>query len=442
MNLRSSLKNPHRTRKELFLDEISPETVGRRVEVSGWVEEQREHGSLIFQVLRDSRGSIQVVYTKSRLGKKFEDVKKTTLQSYVAVGGLVAKSKSRRFEVEIIAEDYEVIGLARHPLPLDPSGEIPANLDIRLDNRPLDLRNPRVKAIFAIRAKFLAVTREILSEEGFIEVQTPKIIGSASEGGADLFRVDYFGRAAFLAQSPQLYKEQLTMSLERVFEIATYFRAEKFHTTRHLNEFTSVDVEAAMMYKEDVMKLLEKLVCEATSRLKDSAREEFEILGVDPPTAKGPFPVLTYKEALSIVKSKGLELPFGEDLSSEALKLISAEYPGYYFIIDWPLTTKPFYIRPRDNDPELSESFDLMHGALELASGGQRIHERELLEERLKANGLNPEDFRDHLKFFDWGMPLHSGWGFGADRFIMLLTGRTNIREAVLYPRDPSRLRP
>jgi aspartyl-tRNA synthetase len=232
------------------------------------------------------------------------------------------------------------------------------------------------------------------------------------------------------------------MSLERVFEISTYFRAEKFHTTRHLNEFTSVDIEAAMMYKFDVMRVLENLVCEVTSGLEDNARKEFEELGVNPPEAKKPFPVITYQDALEAIRSKGLNLPFGEDISGEALRLLSTSYPGYYFIIDWPLSTKPFYIRPHSDNPELSESFDLMHGALELASGGQRIHEKNLLVERLKANNLNPEDFTDHLKFYDWGMPPHSGWGFGADRFVMLISGASNIREAVLYPRDPSRLKP
>lgn len=442
MSLRYNLRGHSLRRKKLFLDEISPKIEGRIVEVTGWVEEQRDLGSIVFQVLRDSRGSIQVVYSKKRLGKAFEEVKETTLQSYVAVRGVVVKSKSKKYPVEISAEDYEVVSLAKHPLPLDPSGEIPASLDTRLDNRPLDLRNPRVKAVFSLRAKFLELTRGILSSEGFIEVQTPKIIGSSSEGGADLFKVDYFGRAAFLAQSPQLYKEQLTMSLERVFEVSTYYRAEKFHTTRHLNEFTSVDIEAAMMYKRDVMGVLEKLVCEVTEGLMDVARSEFEALEVEPPRAKSPFPVIAYEQVLEALRSKGLELPFGEDLGTEALRLLSQEFPNYYFIIDWPLVAKPFYIRPSPDKPNLSESFDLMFGSLELASGGQRIHERELLEERLRANNLNPSDFREHLKFFDWGMPPHSGWGFGADRFVMLVTRFSNIREVVLYPRDPERLRP
>ncbi|MGC8969718.1 MAG: aspartate--tRNA(Asn) ligase [Conexivisphaera sp.] len=419
---------------------MTPEIEGRTVEVTGWVEEQRDLGSLVFQVLRDSRGSAQVVYDRSRLGDAMEEVRSTTLQSYVYVRGEVVRGRSRRFPVEIRAAEYEVLGPARHPLPLDPSGAVPAGLDVRLDNRPLDLRNPRTAAIFSIRAKFLRAAREYLRGRGFLEVSTPKIIGSAAEGGADLFELEYFGRKAYLAQSPQLYKEQLTMSLERVFEIALYYRAEKFNTQRHLNEFTSVDVEAAMFDKRDAMELLEGLVSEAGNAAVDESGREYEVLGREPPRARAPFPVITYSQALEALRAKGLELPFGEDLGGEALRLLAEEHGGYYFITDWPLDAKPFYIQPGEGG--LSESFDLMFGQLELASGGERIHDRRLLEERLRAKGLDPEGFREHLKFYDWGMPPHSGWGFGADRYLMVMTGVGNIRETVLYPRDPTRLTP
>ncbi|MFP3208771.1 MAG: aspartate--tRNA(Asn) ligase [Nitrososphaeria archaeon] len=416
----------------------SPE--GSTVEVTGWVEEQRDLGSLIFQVLRDSRGVAQVVYDRSRIGEAIKEVRGTTLQSYVYVRGEVVRGRSRKFPVEIRASEYRLLAPARHPLPLDPSGSVPAGLDVRLDNRPLDLRNPRTAAIFRMRANFLRAAREYLRGAGFLEVNTPKIIGSAAEGGADLFELDYFGRKAYLAQSPQLYKEQLTMSLERVFEIAFYYRAEKFNTQRHLNEFTSVDVEAAMFDKWDAMDLLEGLVVEAGGSAIDESRRELEELGREPPKASRPFPVITYAQALEILRTKGLELPFGEDLRGEAVKLLAEELGGYYFIVDWPLDAKPFYIQPGEGG--LSESFDLMFGELELASGGERIHERGLLEERLRAKGLNPEEFRDHLKFYDWGMPPHSGWGFGADRYLMIVAGVNNIRETVLYPRDPTRLTP
>jgi aspartyl-tRNA synthetase len=429
-----------RLRKELFLDGVTPALEGRTVEVTGWVEEQRDLGSLVFQVLRDSRGSAQVVYDKSRIGDAVDEVRTTTLQSYVYVRGEVVRGRSHKFPVEIRASEYEVLGPVRRQLPLDPSGGVPAGLDVRLDNRPLDLRNPRTSAIFSIRAKFLRAAREYLRSSGFIEVNTPKIIGSAAEGGADLFDLEYFGRKAYLAQSPQLYKEQLTMSLERVFEIAFYYRAEKFNTQRHLNEFTSVDVEAAMFDKRDAMDLLEGLVAEAGGAAIDESRREFEALGRDPPRAERPFPVITYVQALESLRAKGLNLAFGEDLGGDAVRLLAEEHGGYYFIVDWPLDAKPFYIQPGGNG--LSESFDLMFGQLELASGGERIHERGLLEERLRAKGLDPEGFKDHLKFYEWGMPPHSGWGFGADRYLMVITGVNNIRETVLYPRDPTRLTP
>jgi len=429
-----------RLRKGLFLDGITPDMEGKPVEITGWVEEQRDLGSLIFQVLRDSRGSAQVVYDRAKLGGSMDDVRGTALQSYVHVRGDVVRGKSRKFPLEVRAEEYEVLGPVRRPLPLDPSGNVPAGLDVRLDNRPLDLRNPRTAAIFSIRAKFLRAARDYFARSGFVEVNTPKIIGSAAEGGADLFELEYFGRKAYLAQSPQLYKEQLTMALERVFEIAFYYRAEKFNTQRHLNEFTSVDVEAAMFDKRDAMDLLEGLVVEAGNSAIDGSAAEFEALGRDPPRASAPFPVITYAQALEALRAKGLNLAFGEDLGGDAVRVLAEEYGGYYFIVDWPLEAKPFYIQPSGDG--LSESFDLMFGQLELASGGERIHDGPLLEERLRAKGLNPEGFREHLKFYEWGMPPHSGWGFGADRYLMVVAGVNNIRETVLYPRDPTRLTP
>ncbi len=307
-------------------------------------------------------------------------------------------------------------------IPIDPASKVKSELNTKINNRPLDLRVPEERAVFLTRAKAMQVIREFLISFGFVEVDTPKIIATASEGGAELFKFDYFGRPAYLAQSPQLYKEELVLSLGRVFEIAHYYRAEKSNTVKHLNEFTSVDIEAAMASREDVMKIIEGLVKEMYRKLE--VKSEFH----------DSFPVYSYKD---IVKHAGLK--FGDDLSSDVLNDFGRG-KGFYFIVDWPLSLKPFYTMPRGD--QLSESFDLMYGGLEIASGGQRIHSYELLSERLRASGLDPESFSEHLKVYRWGMPPHSGWGMGLDRLMMVLMNRENIREVVLYPRDSRHLAP
>lgn len=411
--------------------------------IAGWIEDVRPLGNLLFITIRDPKGLAQAVFKRGEVSKEvFEEASSLSSQSYVVVKGRVQKSKSRAIPYEVVVQELKVLNRAKHPLPLDPTGRIPASLDVRLDARPLSLRNPAEAAVFKIKAGLLRASRRVLEEEGFIEVDTAKIIGAAAEGGAELFELDYFGRTAYLAQSPQLYKEQLTLSLEKVYEVAHYFRAERSHTTRHLNEFLSLDIEAALYDKFDVMDVLEKMVVEAVKEVREENARDFEVLGFEPEVPKAPFEIITYRKALEELRAKGIEKKFGDDLEMEDLRILGEIHKGYYFIVDWPLKLKPFYIRPHSEDESLSESFDLMYSWLELASGGQRIHERELLERGLKRMGLRIKSFEHHLKVFDWGMPPHSGWGLGVDRWTMVVCGKRNIRETVLYPRDDQRLTP
>jgi len=423
----------------LTIAEANSRAVGSLVSISGWIEDIRPLGSLLFAVVRDVNSSIQLVFDRSSKDA-FEIALNTPRQSYVLANGLLQESKSKNYPKEVRVFEMSVLNEAKHPLPLDPTGRVDANLDVRLDARALDLRNPKVSAIFKIKSSFLSAARAYLRDRGFIEVNTPKIIGAAAEGGAELFKVKYFDREAYLAQSPQLYKEELTLSLQRVFEVASYFRAEKSHTTRHLNEFLSLDAEAALFGKEDAMKLLEELVATSLKVIKEERDEEFKLLDISLSIPSTPFERITYTDALQYITGAGREVRFGEDLDSESLKLLSSKFHGYYFITDWPAETKPFYIKPSDG--RLTESFDLMAGALELASGGERVASRKLLEERLISKNLNPKDFESHLRCYDWGMPPHAGWGFGVDRFIANICNLGNIREAVLYPRDETRLTP
>jgi aspartyl-tRNA synthetase len=301
-----------------------------------------------------------------------------------------------------------------------------------------------VSTIFKIRALASSSIRENLTTEGYLEVNTPKIIGTASEGGANLFSFDYFKKKAYLAQSPQLYKEQLVVALDRVFEIGPYFRAEKSHTVRHLSEFISVDTEAAFVDYIYSMSNLEELVRKIVSVISDKFRnsvstEENPILNSK---HVGPIAKITYKQCLDYLSNRGGKIEFGEDLTDSSLRVLGEKHDGFYFITDWPTNLKPFYIQEKNNNPELSESFDLQYGYLELASGGTRLHDKDHLRSRLEKKGLRSQDFAEHLKAFDWGIPPHAGWGLGFDRLIMTLTNFQNVREVVLFPRDVDRLVP
>ena len=304
------------------------------------------------------------------------------------------------------------------------------------------MRNQKTASIFKLRSKVLASIRETLIKRKFIEINTPKIIGSASEGGADLFELDYFGKQAYLAQSPQLYKEQMTIGLERVYEISSFYRAEKSHTGRHLSEFTSVDIEAAMMDYTDVMDVLEAIVVDVFKNTSENCKTEQEEIGYEIKIPNSPFEKVTYTKALEELAGLDLKIEFGEDLLDSHLRSLGEKHAGFFFLTDWPMKLKPFYIHEKDDDPTLSRSFDLQYGYLELSSGGRRLHDPEQLRTRLKEQELDPKNFEDHLKTFGWGMPPHSGWGMGLDRLMTVLIGIDNVREVVLYPRDPDRLKP
>jgi len=420
------------------ISDLSVDLIGKQVTLGGWIEDLRKLGKMTFITLRDVSGISQVI-VKGELNDNLGEINR---QSVVSVKGIVQETKAHDFEFEIKAEEIDVLGKAIHPLPVDPIGRLESNIDTRLNHRALDMRNQKTASIFKLRHQVLQILRKTFVEKKFIEITTPKIIGSASEGGADLFSLDYFGRKAYLAQSPQLYKEQMTIGLERVFEISNFYRAEKSHTGRHLSEFTSVDIEAAFMDYNDVMDVLEDLMMNVYKYTSENCKKEQELIGHTIEVPKSPFERITYSQAIDEVKSAGEKVEFGDDLLDSHLRIVGNNHPGFFFLTDWPMKLKPFYIREKDENPELSRSFDLQYGYLELSSGGTRLHDPEMLKARLREQGLNPADFADHLQAFDWGMPPHSGWGMGLDRLMTTLIGIDNVREVVLYPRDPDRLKP
>jgi len=426
--------------RRYYAKEILGLPEGSKCIVRGWVEDIRPLGKLMFITVRDRTGLAQIVLNRKVAGEEaFKIGENLTRQSIIEASGRVQRSRSENVPMEVLVESLKLLSKSNPPFPIDPTGRVFSSLDKRLDARALDLRNPQVMAIFKIRHTVLKSIRETFYRLGFIEVNTPKIIGQAAEGGANLFKLSYFDKKAYLAQSPQLYKEQLTMSLERVFEIAQYFRAEKSNTLRHVCEFTSLDMEAAYMDEFDVMEVAEEVVCNVLRDVKKENSEELDILGAKLPTFERPFKRISYTEAIEKLREKR-RIEWGEDLQTGDLRVLGRAFKEFYFIYHWPLAIKPFYIERLDD--KLSRSFDLMHGYLELASGGKRVSSREELERRLIEQNLDPKDFEYHLKTFDYGMPPHSGWGLGVDRLLMVITGKNNIRETILYPRDPKRLVP
>jgi len=430
-------------RRTHYSVEVRPELDGQEVTLFGWVQEIRDLGGIRFIILQDREGTVQITVPRKKVSSEVLS-KSDALQRRYSIGvkGVVKKTEITPRGVEVIPKEIKIFGTASPQLPIDITGKVPAQLEVRLDARALDLCREENIAIFKIQHTAVEAIRNFLFERGFIEVHTPRIIASATEGGAALFPVDYFERKAFLAQSPQLYKEQLVMSLEKVFEIGPFFRAEESHTRRHLSEFVSIDIEQAFASAEDVMQLLEQLMQHTCRVVGEKCKRELAILKHRVDVPEIPFKRLTYDQVLEDLKKEDIEIPWGEDIPTPAFRTLGKIHPCFYFITDWPTQSKAFYIKPRDDNPEICEGFDLMWRWIELSSGGTRIASKELLVKRLKEKGLNPESFKYHLQAFDYGMPPHAGWAIGLERLTMMLTGKKNIREVTLYPRDKFRLTP
>ena len=426
-----------------YTSNVTPEIDGQEVTLFGWVQEIRDLGGIRFIILQDREGTIQITIPKKRIPPEVLG-KSDLLQKRfsIAVKGTVKKTNMTPRGIEVIPNEIKIFSTATEQLPIDITGKTPANIEARLDARPLDLCQEKNLATFKIQHTALEAIRSFLFQKGFLEVHTPRIIASATEGGAELFTVDYFGQKAYLAQSPQLYKEELTLSFEKVFEVGPFFRAEESHTRRHLSEFVSVDIEEAFANAQDVMQLLEQVIHHACTTVKEKCASELSVLKYKFEVPQIPFKRLTYDQVLDDLKKQDVKIPWGEDIPTEAFRVLGKLYPFFYFITDWPTHAKAFYIKPREDKPEVCEGFDLMWRYIELVSGGTRISQKDQLIQRLKEKGLNPESFKFHLQAFDYGMPPHAGWAIGLERLTMILTGKKNIREVTLYPRDRVRLTP
>ncbi|MBD3340198.1 MAG: aspartate--tRNA(Asn) ligase [Candidatus Lokiarchaeota archaeon] len=432
-------------RKTHYTKDINSELVGKEeIIVGGWVRNFRDLGGLKFINLQDKYGERQITLKKGVVSDHLFENLKLGYQYCIMVKGKVKEFKKAPGGIEIIPSDIKILNMTPEKLPIDMTGETISELDLRLNNRALDLRSIRNQAIFSIRGEVLRAIREFLFKNDFTEITTPKIIGSATEGGTELFPIMYFDREAFLTQSAQLYKEQLSGVYERVFELSPCFRAEKSHTKRHLCEIFVLDIEMAFADMSDVLKTLEELIYYVIENIRKKNMSELKYLKMEEKTIlpEMPFPRYKYEELIELINLKfNLEVEFGEDISTEAYRELGKELTGYYYITHWPMSIKPFYIMP-SKDPIYSESFDLQKGWLELTSGGTRVHNKQRLVEALEGQGLNPASFESHLKAFDFGMPPHAGVGLGIARWVTILCGLDDIREAVMYPRTPDRLSP
>ena len=442
--------------------------VGTEVTISGYAETVRGRGAICFLMLRDGTGRIQAFLKRDNMDDSlFDSIQSASRESTIQVTGIVAEKRAPKVkegedpptpEYEVNVSSGDVLAVALTPLPVGVTDEVQVGLDVRLDNRHLDLRREHVNAMFQLRSRVLQYGREHLISEGFQEINSPKIIAAAAEGGTNLFPMKYFDTDAYLSQSPQLYKQLAVLGgLERVFEIGPAFRAEKHDTYRHLNEFISFDIEGAWMDDEDVMGVQERMIFHIWSEVKKNDQvlidavnkyrnsQGKESVVVEVPSL--PFPRIPYCEAIEIVKQGGGEIEWGDDIESHHCDLIAAKFPGFHFIPRWPMAMKPFYIHHKEDEKgssggQLSRGFDLNFGRDEMTSGGAREHRVDVLEDNLRDMGLDPADFTFYTDGFRYGAPPHAGWGLGVARLLMVLTGAGNVREVVLFPRDRSRVTP
>jgi nondiscriminating aspartyl-tRNA synthetase len=428
----------------ISIQSVTPATGS--AEVVGWVHEVRDLGGLAFFLIRDRTGILQVtIVKKSANTSVLAAARAVSRESVVRVAGRVKAIDKAPGGRELIPDTFEILNTSESPLPLDVVEKVPAELDTRLDARFLDARRPRVTAVFQIRSAVMQAIHSFLFEAGFIHITTPKIVATATEGGTELFPIAYFDKEAFLNQSPQLYKQMMMAAgFEKVFEVGPIFRAEEHNTTKHLNEATSIDIEVSFATHHDVMRILEDLIVHTYSHVKSHCQDQLanlECTGFEVP--KAPFIRLPYAEAIAIAQKKTDEpVKYGDDISPAAERAIGAEMGGHYFIVDWPTEIRPYYAMPYEDNPSICKAFDLMHQRMELASGAERVFRHDLLVQQIRKKGLNPESFEFYLKPFRYGMPPHAGWGLGAERLVMTMLNLSNVREAVLFPRDMHRLVP
>ncbi|MFW5904153.1 MAG: aspartate--tRNA(Asn) ligase [Candidatus Saliniplasma sp.] len=425
---------------------------GEKCKMAGWLQEVKNLGGIAFLKVRDREDVFQVVLVKEEIGEEeFDDIVDIPRESVVEVEGKKTDTDQTDLGYEVHPISIKVISEAEKPLPLGVVDKVDAELPTRLDNRFLDLRKRDIRNIFELRDLLLRGLRDFFSREGFIEVSTPKVVKAGAEGGATLFDVEYYDEPAHLAQSPQLFKQMLmSAGFERVYEIAPAYRAEDFDTIRHTSEFISLDFEMSFIDgSEDIISMTSYMVSHALSYVKKHGEEQLEQLGLELEVPEHPIKKITHRACIEILQDLGKEWEDQPEIDTEAEKLlgnyVKEEYDtDFFYITEFPTRLKEstFYAMRKDYDPSLTTYFDLEYKGQELVSGGQREHRYDTLIKQMDEIGLEKEDFEDYLQTFRYGMPTHGGIGLGLDRFVQQMLDLPNIREAILFPRDTSRLRP
>jgi len=412
----------------------------KTVKLQGWAHRIRKLGKIAFILLRDRTGIIQCV-----INTKEVDIKDLRLESVIEVNGVVKKNKDT-FEVQ--ADSLKVLSLVKEELPIEINGEdIEANIDTVLDHRVLSMRNEKVNAVFKIEAEIAHGFSEYLQTQGFTEIFTPKITAEGAEGGTELFELKYFDRKAYLAQSPQFYKQMMVAAgYERVFEIGHVYRAESHDTKRHLNEYVSMDLEMGFINDErDLIKLECELLRYIFKHIKEKCQRELKLLRVEIPEIQEQLPVIPLQEAIKILREKYNKMDLTTDIDHEGEELIGKFVKEKYnsdfvFLTHYTREKRPMYTMPCMEN--LTHSFDLIFRGMEITTGGQRIHDYEMLKKSMIEKGLNPDDFKNYLDTFKFGMPPHGGLAIGLERLTMNLLKLDNIREATAFVRDKKRILP
>ena len=432
-------------RRTHYSFEVDASLNDSEVIIMGWVSNIRDHGDIQFIMIRDRYGDIQVIAKKDECTEQlFRQIHQVKEHSSLAIRGRVRSQEKAPNGAEIVPLELKAFSIAKKAVPFMVQSKTSVGIDTRLDLRAVDLRRNFLQSIFHIRHTTLNAIRTFLTKQGFIEINTPKMIATATEGGAALFPIFYYDREAFLAQSPQLYKEQLTMAFDNVFEIGPIFRAEPSRTNRHLSEAISIDIEKAFVDYTDIMILLEKMILYIVDSIKEENKDDLRYLDLQLSDIRLPFPKYPYSDIINQLQKAGKQIKWGDDIPPQAIKSLQNDrMNGFYFITDWPTSTRPFYVKTKSIESErISESFDLMYGSLEISSGSTRINRKFELLERMKKQGLDVQAFDYHLRVFDYGVPPHAGFGVGLERLLMAITKVENIRDATLYPRDIDRLTP
>ncbi|OIO27896.1 aspartate--tRNA(Asn) ligase [Candidatus Micrarchaeota archaeon CG_4_10_14_0_2_um_filter_60_11] len=423
---------------------VKDATDGETVTLAGWVHELRDVGKIKFLILRDKTGLMQLTMKGASCPPDVLAVySKLVKETAITATGIVKKSGIASLGLEMFPTAIQVVGEVFKQVPFELTGKVPADLDVRLDNRFVDLRRIETSAVFKIRSEVQRAFREKCVELGCQEINTPSIVGSSTEGGADLFKVKYFEKDAFLAQSPQLYKQLAVIGgMDKVFMTVPVFRAEKHNTLQHLNEVTQMDVELGFADDNDALDYLETVFLHILASVKNNWAAELKTLGA----GIGEYdeiPRYTYTQAVDALANAGMPMEWGSDFTKEAeSKIPEALGADLFFITRWPTQCRAFYSMPLEENPAVCKAYDLVYKGLEIASGAQRIHHPDLLVKQLKAHDLKPANFESYIDAFRYGAIPHAGWSIGSERLTMQLCGLHNIREASLFPRDRHRLHP